>query len=345
MLAYTIRRLSFIPIVFFALTLMIFAMQMMLTPTQRVITYVGSPDALKGGAAQVAALIEKYGLNDPFYLQYGRWISNILQGNLGWSETARMPVAEALMSLFPATLELVILAFVPGILGAIWLGSRAGVHLNRPVDHGIRLFTVLGWSFPTFVFGLLVLMIFYGSFGWFPPGRLSQWALIEVGGDGFRRWTGLNTVDALLNGNLAIFLDSLRHLVLPVATLTYVNLASMTRIMRTSMLESLRQDYVRTARAKGMSERVVQNRHARRNALLPVVTLAGMEVAAMLGGVVITETIFDYHGIGQFAANAASNLDFPAVLGFALYFALVLVVLNLVVDLLYPLFDPRVRLA
>ena len=127
--------------------------------------------------------------------------------------------------------------------------------------------------------------------------------------------------------------------------MTYVNLASMTRIMRTSMLESLRQDYVRTARAKGMSERVVQNRHARRNALLPVVTLAGMEVAAMLGGVVITETIFDYHGIGQFAANAASNLDFPAVLGFALYFALVLVVLNLVVDLLYPLFDPRVRLA
>ncbi|MBW8727594.1 MAG: ABC transporter permease [Inquilinus limosus] len=320
-------------------------MQMMLTPTQRVITYVGSPDALKGGAAQVAALIEKYGLNDPFYLQYGRWISNILQGNLGWSETARMPVAEALVSLFPATLELVLLAFVPVVLGAIWLGSRAGAHLNRPVDHGIRLFTVLGWSFPVFVFGLLMLMVFYGSLGWFPPGRLSQWALTETAGDSFRHWTGLNTVDALLNGNVPVFLDSLRHVILPVLTLSYVSLASMTRIMRTSMLEALRQDYVRTARAKGMSERVVQNRHAQRNALLPVVTLAGMEVAAMLGGVVITETIFDYHGLGQFAAKAAANLDFPAVLGFALYFALVLVVLNLIVDLLYPLFDPRVRLA
>lgn len=345
MLAYAIRRLSFIPIVFFALTLMIFAMQMMLTPTQRIITYVGTPDALKGGAAQVQMLIEKYGLNDPFHLQYGRWISNILQGNLGWSETARMPVAEALVSLFPATLELVVFAFVPGILGAIWLGSRAGAHLNSPVDHGIRLFTVLGWSFPVFVFGLLVLMVFYGGLGWFPPGRLSEWATVEIAGGGFTRWTGLNTIDALLNGNIPIFLDSVRHLVLPVLSLTYVNLASMTRIMRTSMLEALRQDYVRTARAKGLSERVVQNRHARRNALLPVVTLAGMEVAAMLGGVVITETIFDYHGIGQFAAKAASNLDFPAVLGFALYFSLVLVLLNLVVDLLYPLFDPRVRLA
>ncbi len=345
MLAYALRRLLLVPVVFFALTLLIFSMQMLLTPTQRVLTFLPNPDALKGGQEQVQALIEKYGLDDPFPVQYGRWIGNILQGNLGWSETARMPVGEALITLFPATLELVLFAFVPSILGAIWLGSRAGVHLNKPVDHSIRIFTILGWSFPTFVFGLLVLMIFYGSLGWFPPGRLSQWASVEIAAGDFTRYTGLNTLDALLNGNFAILGDSLRHLVLPVVTLTYVNLASMTRIMRTSMLEALRQDYVRTARAKGMSEWVVQNRHALRNALLPVVTLAGMEVAAMLGGVVITETIFDYHGIGQFAADAASNLDFPAVLGFALYFALVLVVLNLIVDMLYPLFDPRVRLA
>ena len=162
--------------------------------------------------------------------------------------------------------------------------------------------------------------------------------------DTFSRYTGANTVDALLNGRFDIFLDSLRHLVAPVITLTYVNLASMTRVMRTSMLETLRQDYIRTARAKGLPERVVENKHGRRNALLPVITIAGMELAFMMGGVVITETIFDYHGIGQFAADAASNLDFPAVLGFALYFALVLIVINLIVDLLYPLLDPRVKL-
>ncbi|QKC99538.1 ABC transporter permease [Mesorhizobium sp. NZP2298] len=288
-------------------------------------------------------MIEQYGLNDPFYIQYGRWIGNILSGNLGWSETARQPVAHALASLLPATLELVLLAFIPGFLLAIYLGSRAGIHLNRWPDHVIRIFTILGWSFPVYVFGLLMLLIFYSALDWFPPGRLSQWAQAAVTSPGFTRYTGANTIDALLNGNLAIFWDSLRHLAAPVITLTYVNLANMTRVMRTSMLETLRQDYVRTARAKGMPRRVVELHHARRNALLPVTTIAGMELAAMMGGVVITETIFDYAGLGQFAAKTAANLDFPAVLGFGLYFAVVLVVLNLAVDMIYPLLDPRVK--
>src|SRR3546814_6863039 len=127
-----------VPVVFFALTLLIFSMQMLLTPTQRVLTFLPNPDALKGGQEQVQALIEKYGIDDPFPVQYGRWIGNIMQGNLGWSETARMPVGDALITLFPATLELVLLAFVPSILGAIWLCCRAVVHHNKPVDHSIR---------------------------------------------------------------------------------------------------------------------------------------------------------------------------------------------------------------
>ncbi len=344
MFSYVVRRLAFVPVVFLALTLMIFSLQMMLTPTQRIAAYAPDPSFLKGGEEQVAALIEKYGLDDPFLTQYGRWIGNIFSGDLGWSETARAPVAEALMSLFPATVELVLVSFTFSALGAIWLGTKAGVHLNKPLDHGIRIFTILGWSFPTFVFGLLMLMFFYGSLNWFPPGRLSQWATLVVEKADFVRYTGANTVDSLLNGRLDVFLDSIRHLVAPVITLTYVNLASMTRVMRTSMLETLRQDYIRTARAKGLPERIVENKHGRRNALLPVITIAGMELAAMLGGVVITETIFDYHGIGQFAANAAAHLDFPGVLGFALYFALVLIVINLIVDMLYPLLDPRVKL-
>jgi peptide/nickel transport system permease protein len=342
-LNYALRRLLMLPVVLFALSLMLFALQMSLSPTQRLAAYAPSPDFLKGGQDSIRRMIEQYGLNDPFYIQYGRWIGNILIGNLGWSETARQPVAHALASLLPATLELVLLAFIPGFLLAIYLGSRAGIHLNRWPDHLIRIFTILGWSFPVYVFGLLMLLIFYSVLDWFPPGRLSQWAQAAVTSPGFTRYTGANTIDALLNGDLAIFWDSLRHLAAPVITLTYVNLANMTRVMRTSMLETLRQDYVRTARAKGMPRRVVELHHARRNALLPVTTIAGMELAAMMGGVVITETIFDYAGLGQFAAKTAANLDFPAVLGFGLYFAVVLVVLNLAVDMIYPLLDPRVK--
>jgi len=343
MMTYALRRLLMLPVVLFALSLMIFALQMSLSPTQRLAAYAPSDSFLKGGQESIRLMIEEYGLNDPFLEQYGRWIGNILHGNLGWSETARQPVATALTSLFPATMELVVLAFFPGLLLAIWLGSRAGVHHNRWPDHVIRLFTILGWSFPTYVFGLLMLLVFYSTLDWFPPGRLSQWAVTEVTSAGFTRYTGANTIDALLNGNLAVFWDAMRHLIAPVITLTYVNIASITRVMRTSMLETLRQDYVRTARAKGMPRRVVELHHARRNALLPVATIAGMELAYMMGGVVITETIFDYSGLGQFAAKSASALDFPAVLGFGLYFAVVLVVLNLLVDLIYPLLDPRVK--
>ncbi|MBF0276595.1 MAG: ABC transporter permease [SAR324 cluster bacterium] len=344
MVNYVFRRLLFFPVVFIALSLMIFSLQMLLSPVQRISAYITSNSELKGGREQIEALIKKYGLDEPFLTQYWEWIQNILSGNLGWSETARSPVSEVLISLFPATVELVILAFIPSFLGAVWLGTKAGANLNRPKDHAIRIFTILGWSFPTFVFGLIMLLIFYGYLNWFPPGRLSQWAVTEVESGNFIRYTGANLIDSLLNGRWQIFLDSLRHLIAPIITLTYVNLANMTRVMRTSMLETLRQDYIRTARAKGLSEKIVQNKHARRNALLPVTTMAGMELAYMMGGVVITETIFDYHGLGQFAAHAAANLDFPAVLGFALYFALVLVLLNLVVDLLYPLIDPRVVL-
>jgi peptide/nickel transport system permease protein len=343
MMTYALRRLIMLPVVLLVLSLMIFGLQMSLSPTQRLAAYAPTDDYLKGGQESIRRMIEQYGLDDPFPVQYARWLGNILQGNLGWSETARQPVASALSSLFPATMELVVFAFIPGFLLSIWLGSRAGINHNRWQDHSIRVFAILGWSFPTYVFGLMMLLIFYSTLDWFPPGRLSQWALTEVNSDAFTRYTGANTVDALLNGNIPVFLDVLRHLVAPVITLMYVNVASITRVMRTSMLETLRQDYVRTARAKGMPKKVVELHHARRNALLPVVTVAGMELAYMMGGVVITETIFDFPGLGQFAAKSASGLDFPAVLGFGIYFALVLVVLNLIVDLVYPLLDPRVK--
>jgi peptide/nickel transport system permease protein len=190
-----------------------------------------------------------------------------------------------------------------------------------------------------------MLMIFYVGLGWFPPGRMSDWAAIIVRSPGFHSYTGLLTFDALLNGELNVFWDALRHMVMPILTLSYISWATFLRVTRSSMLETLRMEYVVTARAKGLTEHDVIFKHAQPNAMISVVTLAGFTVVGLLGGVVITETVFNYPGIGQAAAQAAANLDVVTVLGFALFNGLVLIVANLVVDVLYAVVDPRVRLS
>jgi peptide/nickel transport system permease protein len=195
------------------------------------------------------------------------------------------------------------------------------------------------------VFGLLVLMIFYANLQWFPPGRLSDWAGRVVNSDDFIRYTTLLTFDSLLNGRFDIFLDALRHMFLPILTLSYISWATFLRVVRSSMLETLRQEYVTTARAKGLPEKDVIYKHAQPNAMIPAVTLAGFTVVSLLGGVIITETVFNYPGIGAAAAEAAQQLDVITVLGFAIFNGLVLIVANLVVDVLYAVVDPRVRLS
>jgi peptide/nickel transport system permease protein len=252
---------------------------------------------------------------------------------------------DLLLHRLPATVELALWSFIPIIGVGIWLGMQAAVHHNKLFDQVARVFSIIGWSFPTFVFALLILMLLYAKTGWFPPGRLSDWASQIVLSDGFRRYTQLNTIDALLNGRPDIFIDALRHLILPVITLCYIQWALLLKVTRSSMLEALRQDYVRTARAKGLSEKVVINRHARRNALIPVATLGGLTVVGLLNGVVITETIFNYPGLGSAVAAAAGSLDVLTVLGFVLFNATLLIVANLVVDVLYAVLDPRIRLS
>jgi len=210
----------------------------------------------------------------------------------------------------------------------------------------LRVFSIVGYSIPVFVFGLVVLMIFYAKLQWFPPDNLSDWASQVVNNaEAFTRYTGMNTFDSLLNGRLDIFLDSLRHMVLPILTLAYIQWALLLRVTRSSMLEALRQDYVTTARAKGLTNRDVIYKHARPNAMIPVVTVSGFTVVSLLNGVVITETIFDYPGIGSVAARAAGQLDVLTVLGFALFNGVILLFANLIVDVLYAVVDPRVRLA
>jgi peptide/nickel transport system permease protein len=187
-------------------------------------------------------------------------------------------------------------------------------------------------------------MIFYAKLGWFAPERLSTWAARIVQSGEFTRYTQINTLDALLNLRLDIFLDSLKHLTMPVTGLAYLNWAFMLRVTRSSMLDTLRQDYMTTARAKGVAEGTVIRRHAVPNALIPVVTVGGLTLIGLLNGVVITETVFNYPGMGSFLAQAATSLDVVSVLGVTLFGSIILVLGNLIVDVLYGFIDPRVRL-
>jgi ABC-type dipeptide/oligopeptide/nickel transport system permease component len=342
MFRYIIRRLLILPIVMLGLSVLIFAMLQMLDPIERATLYVTSPPK---NPSALAEIIQKYGLDQPIYVQYLHWLDRVVHGNLGWSTTAQMPVLSAIKFYFPATLELSLWSFVPIVVIGIWLGLQAALHHDHFVDHVARVFSIIGYSFPSFVFGLIMLMIFYAALDWFPPGRLSDWASAIVYSSQFHNYTGMYTLDALLNGRPDIFLDALRHLLLPVLTLAYLDWALMLRVMRSSMLDVIRQEYITVARAKGLSERFVINRHARPNAMIPVVTVGGLLLAGLLNGVVITETVFNFHGMGWWSAKAALSLDAVSVLGITLLAGAVLILADLTVDILYAYLDPRIRLA
>ncbi len=341
MINYIARRILLLPVVLLGLSLVIFTMMQFLTPTQRLTAFISDPTKLRGEARE--ALIEMHGLNDPLHVQYARWLNNIFHGNLGYSTTVSQPVTHAIATYFPATLELVLFASIPVIFGGIWLGTLAARRHNRLTDHVVRVLAITGWSLPTFVAGLIALAVFYGVLDWFPPGRVSTWALPII--HEMKHYTGMYTIDTLLNGEFGVFLNVLRHLIAPVATLSFVSWALILRITRSSMLETLRQDYITTARSKGLPERTVIRRHARRNALIPVITASGLLMASMIGGQVVVETVFNYKGLGWWATEAARQFDFPAIIGFALFNATLLVIVNLLVDILYVVVDPRIRLS
>lgn len=321
-------------------TLLIFAVTQMFSPKARASVYMTSPQQWQ----DIDLIIAQYHLNESILVQYQTWIGHVLQGNFGVSKAFDMPVMQALIQRFPGTLELVIFSVPPTILLGIYLGVKSAVHRDKAVDHVTRSLSIIGWSLPTFWLAILLLAIFYAQTGWFPPERLGTAANTLVKSRDFIRYTGLNTIDGLLNGQLWVTLDALRHLVLPVVTLTIVQIALIIRIMRSSMLEALNKGYMVTARAKGLSKNTVINKHAKRNALVPVVTVTGILAAGMLTGVVITETVFALHGLGEFAAHSATQLDIAAVLGFALLSGIVFIFANLIVDIAYAYVDPRIRL-
>lgn len=339
MLSFIVRRLLFLPVVMFGVTLIIVLLMQLLTPAQRAASYVKSPAQMQN----LEAIIKQYRLDDPWYVQYGTWISQAFQGNFGYSITAKKPVLDAVLERFPRTAQLALLAIFPVVGVGIWLGTAAALNRDRLIDQVTRVMSIFGWSIPTFVLGIWLLVIFYGWLNILKPGPYSARFEIEIATRAITLYTNAYLVDAILNWRWDFFWDALKHMILPVITLAVVSSAQIMRVMRSSLLDALGQDYVRTARAKGLSEHSVNLKHARRNALIPIVTLSGFTLISLMSGVVITETIFNYPGLGSWGANAATQLDYASILGFAVFTAFVVVVANLIVDILYAVVDPRIR--
>jgi peptide/nickel transport system permease protein len=341
--AFVIRRLLLVVPTLIGVTLLIFAVGQLIPPSQRAYLYVGE---IPKGPDVIDKTIVKYHLNESVVLQYSGWMQLILQGNLGYSYYGRGMVTDLIREKAPATAEIVIFSAPIIILVGIYLGVKSAVHRDKPLDHATRTISIVGYSLPSFWLGILLLAFFFAFLGWFPPGRISTDVRRFVYGinSDFIQYTGMMTVDGILNGQLWVTRDAIEHLVLPVTVISIINIAAIVRVMRSSMLESLNKSYIIMAKSKGLDKNEVINKHARRNALIPVITLSGMMIAGMLNGLVITETVFNFEGLGGWAAGVAMQFDLPAVLGFALFSGVIFVAANLIVDVLYAYIDPRIRL-
>ncbi len=288
----------------------------------------------------VAAAKTRWGLNGSLPEQYLVYVKNLIKGDLGTSFRTRQPVTHDLMNRLPATLELAGGALLVGGVGGVALGAYAASKKDKPADHFSRLFSLLGSSLPVFWIGLVFLFLLYARLGWFPgPGRLPPRTRPPD------HVTGFYTVDSLLDGNFTLFRQCLWRLVMPCFVLGWAYMGQLSRLVRAAMLDEINSDYVRTARAKGLPERLVMRRHVLRNAWLPTLTILGFSFAQLLTASVLTETIFQWNGIGSYAVQAANTLDFPAVNGVSLFAGLAFLLANLATDVLYAVADPKIRLA
>jgi peptide/nickel transport system permease protein len=333
--SYLLRRLILIIPLMIGITLVLFAISR-LVPIDP-ITVILPDKALKDPVA-VEAAREKWGLNKPAYQQYLLYLVNLSKGDMGISFKTKRPVLQDITYYFPATIELGGVAFLfAGIVG-LPLGIAAALRPGKLTDQVCRIIATLGASMPPFWSGLIALFIFNFKFGILPgPGRLDAGLTTPA------KVTGLYLVDSLLARDYTVFLNALSHLVLPAIILGWFTLALITRITRSSLLESLQMDYVRTARAKGLKETTVVVRHALRNALIPLVTIFGLSFANLMTGAIMTETIFAWPGIGHYAVMASTTLDYPGMMGTTLIIAILYMLANLVVDVLYAFIDPRIR--
>jgi peptide/nickel transport system permease protein len=337
LLSYLTRRLGLAIVALFGVVIVAFLVAHMV-PADPLATVL-SEQATKDPAVR-EAYMKRWGLDRSVPEQFFRYLTNVLRGDLGESFTTRRPVVQDLQQFLPGTVELAMAALAVSVVFGVPLGIWSALRHNSWVDHLARVLSLVGAASPIFWTGLIALHVFYYRLEWAPgPGRLDTHLQMPVA------VTGFTLVDTLLAGNYELFASALRHIVLPALVLGWFIMGIVSRTTRAALLEVLAADYVRTARAKGLAERLVVGVHALRNALIPVVTVIGLNFASLLSGAVLTETVFAWPGIGRYAVTAAVRLDYPAILGVTMITAVVYLAVNFAVDVVYGVLDPRIRVA
>jgi peptide/nickel transport system permease protein len=344
LLSYVLRRLAFLGVVLLGVSLVVFFVLRGMPGVDPLAAYIApglpiSQEALK-------SLRHELHLDEPLPVQYVYYVSGLVRGDWGYSRTAAQPVLSALLGRLPATVELAFFAVLLSAGIGVPAGVVAALRKDRLPDVAVRVVSITGISFPVFWLGIILQLVFFYYLGQLglpnlpSRGRIDDTIALVTP---LAPVTGLYLVDGLVRGNLSFFGSAVRHLILPAFALSLISLAAIVRIMRASMLEVLRQDYILLARSKGLPLRIVVLRHALRNAITPVLTTAGTTLGILLGGAVVVETVFSWPGMGSLAAQGILNNDSVLVVGFTLFVATMMVVVNLVVDVLYAVVDPRVR--
>ena len=334
MLRFVVRRLLLLIPILLGLSILVFVWIRALPggPAEALLGERATPESIK-------QIEDQYGLNKPIYVQYWSYVSTVARGDLGTSVTTRRPVAEEIKQRFPATVELTMAAMIFAVSLGVPLGFIAAKKYGGPADHASLVVTLLGISMPIFFLAILLKYVFAVRLGLLPTvGRIDP--LIDISHP-----TNFYTIDALLNGNLNAFWDVTKHLIQPAIALGSIPLAIIARITRASVLDVQNEDYVRTARAKGLSPRVVDQRHIFRNALLPIVTIVGLQAGLLLSGAVLTETVFAFPGMGTWLVDAIKGRNFPVLQGGILFVSLIFVLINLLVDVAYAFINPRIRVS
>jgi peptide/nickel transport system permease protein len=327
-----IRRLLFLMLVLFGLSLITFTLSHLIPADPA--RLIAGPRASKSAVAKIR---HQYGLDKPVYAQYVDYVVNVSRLDFGTSFTSRRPVRDDLARYLPATVELGLYAFALAALVGIPLGVASSVKRDSVVDHVSRFVSISGLALPVFWLALMAQFLFFGKLGWLPDGER-----LPVGVDPPQAITRLYAIDALLTGNWHVFKIVVEHLAMPVIVLAYGSLAVVTRMVRGGMLEVLNQDYIRTARAKGLAPNTVVIKHALKNALLPTVTSLGLQVGLLFSGAFLVELVFSWPGIGRYTVKATENIDYNAIMATTLIIAVIFVVVNLFVDILYLFLDPRI---
>jgi ABC-type dipeptide/oligopeptide/nickel transport system permease component len=347
MLKFLIRRLSSVLITLLVITAIIYGIVMLSPAETRARLYMGRrtrtfmPPELE--KRTIERIIREHGLNDPFPVQYLRWASRLLQGDWGWSPLLRSDVLDALLVRTPATAELTfysLLLFIP--LGLV-SGAVAGWKRDRTADHGFRLVAFIATSIPPFILGLVLMSIFYVGLHWFLPGRLGALEGLVVRSSSFKTFTGLLTIDGLLNGRLDISLSAARHLVLPVVTLSLVHWATLGRVTRASMIEELGKEYIVAAHARGLPRRRILWQHALRNAMVPGLTSSALSAASLVTGIYVVEVVFAWPGVSKLITSSMWQPDTSLAVGFAVYSVVVVLMVMMILDVAQAIADPRIR--